>query len=243
MATELDRFVEDERLNAVLSWVLVGFVLLVAVGNVAIGELAWAAFAAAVAALALQPPVRFRNPLAMLPWEVLALAALPLLARPFTILAGIGTGALATYLAVAAVALIIAVNLHVFTPVEMNAAFAVVFVAIATMAAAGVWAVVRFGADTLLGTTFLLKPGLDEHVVERNVMLEFVYSTVAGVGAGVVFDLYFRRRRARHERLPADIEAELRADQASFEQTVAEQSADSPLTQARNRDGRQGGDQ
>jgi hypothetical protein len=243
MATELDRFVEDERLNALLAWALVGFVLLVAVGNAVIGELAWAAFAASVAILALQPPVRFKNPLAMLPWEVLALAALPLLARPFTILAGIGTGALATYLAVAAVALIVAVNLHVFTPVEMNAAFAVVFVAIATMAAAGVWAVVRFAVDTLLGTTFLLKPGLDEHVVERNVMLEFVYSTIAGVGAGVIFDLYFRRRRARHERLPADVEAELRADRESFEEAAAEQPVNSPITHARDRDGRRGGDQ
>jgi hypothetical protein len=237
MATELDRLVEDERLNAVLSWVLVGFVLLVAVGNAAIGELAWAAFAAAVALLALQPPVRFRTPLAMLPWEVLALAALPLLARPFTILARIGTGALATYFAVAAVALIVAVNLHAFTPVEMNAAFAVVFVAIATMAAAGVWAVLRFAADVLLGTEFLLRPGLDEHVIERNVMLEFVYSTVAGVGAGLVFDRYFRRRRARHERLPPDVETELRAEQESFDEYVAERSEESPLTEARRREG------
>lgn len=236
MATELDRIVEDERLNAVLAWTLVVLVLLVAAGNLAIGELAWAAFAVAVAALALQPPIRFRTPVAMLPWEVLALAALPLLARPITILSGLGSGALATYFAVAAVALMVAVNLHVFTPVEMNAAFAVVFVAIATMAAAGVWAVVRFAADVLLGTEFLLKPGLDEHVVERNVMLEFVYSTVAGVGAGLVFDRYFRRRQDRHERLPRAIESELQAEQESFEEYVAERSEQSPLADARRRE-------
>ncbi|MFB6207446.1 MAG: hypothetical protein ABEJ05_13075 [Haloglomus sp.] len=239
MATELDRLVEDERVNALLSWVLVGFVLLVAVGNAAIGELSWALFAAAVVVLALQPPVRFRSPLAMLPWEVLALAAFPLFARTFTIVAQVGTGALATYLAVAAVALIVAVNLHVFTPVEMNAPFAVVFVVVATMAAAGVWAVARFAADTLLGTNFLLKPGVDEHVVERNVMLEFVYSTVAGVGAGIVFDRYFRRRRARHERLPPDVEAELQADQESFEEYVAERPAEAPLAEARREDRRE----
>lgn len=237
MATELDRFVEDERFNAVVAWGLVGFVLLVAVGNVAVGEVSWALFAATVAVLALQPPVRFRDPRAMLPWEVLALAALPLLARTFTVVTDLGTGALATYLAVAAVALIVAVNLHVFTPVEMNAAFAVVFVAIATMAAAGVWAVARFAADTLLGTTFLLQPGVDEHVIERNVMLEFVYSTVAGVGAGLLFDRYFRRRRARHQQLPDEVEAELRAERESFEEYLAGRSAGAPLARARNRDG------
>jgi hypothetical protein len=237
MTTELDRLVEDERLNATLSWALVGFVLLVAAGNALVGELLWAGFAVVVAALALQPPARFRTPLAMLPWEVLALAALPLLSRTFTVLAGVGTGALATYLAVAAVALMVAVHLHVFTPVRMNAAFAVTFVAIATMAAAGVWAVVRFGLDSLLGTTFLLRPGLDEHVIERNVMLEFVYSTVAGVGAGLVFDRYFRRRRARDERLPPVVESELRAERDSLD-AVVERRPDSPLTQARRGDDR-----
>jgi hypothetical protein len=228
MATELDRLVEDERLNAVLSWLLVGFVVLVAASNVAIGDPLWAGFALVVAALAVVPPVRFRTPRAMLPWEVLALAAFPLVGRTFTLLAEVGTGALATYLAVAAVALIVAVHLHVFTPVEMNAAFAVFFVAVATMAAAGVWAVVRFALDTLLGTAFLLRPGVEEAVVERNLMFEFVYSTIAGVGAGLVFDRYFRRRRARHERLPAAVEAELDAEREAFEDYLAERAREPP---------------
>jgi hypothetical protein len=228
MATELDRLVEDERLNAVLSWLLVGFVVLVAASNVAIDDPLWAGFALVVAALAVVPPVRFRTPRAMLPWEVLALAAFPLVGRTFTLLAEVGTGALATYLAVAAVALIVAVHLHVFTPVEMNAAFAVFFVAVATMAAAGVWAVVRFALDTLLGTAFLLRPGVEEAVVERNLMFEFVYSTIAGVGAGLIFDRYFRRRRARHERLPPAVEAELDAEREAFEDYLAERAHEPP---------------
>jgi hypothetical protein len=236
METELDRFVEDERLNAGLAWLLVGFVLVVVAGNAAIGELLWGGFAATVAALALVPPARFRTPLAMLPWEVLALAAFPLLGRTFTVLAGVGTGALATYLAVAALALIVAVYLHAFTSVRMNAAFAVLFVVVTTMAAAGVWAVVRFGLDTLFGTAFLLKPGIDEHVVERNVMLEFVYSTVAGLGAGLVFDRYFRRRRASREHLPEAVASELRAEDESFEGYLAERPAESPLAEARGQD-------
>jgi len=234
METELDRLVRDERLNATLAWLFVGFVLVVAAGNALIGEFLWAGFAVVVAVLALQPPVRFRTTLAMLPWEVLALAAFPLIARTFTLLAAVGTGALATYLAVAAVALMVAVHLNVFTPVRMNGTFAVAFVVIGTMAAAGVWAAVRFGLDTLLGTTFLLKPGIEEEIIERNVMLEFVYSTVAGVGAGVLFDRYFRRRRARNERLPEPVEAELQEERASFD--AATLGPDAPLAATRKHD-------
>jgi hypothetical protein len=61
------------------------------------------------------------------------------------------------------------------------------------MAAAGLWAVVRFGLDTLFGTGFLLTPGLTEAEVEHALMLEFVYSTAAGFLAGVLFEGYFRR--------------------------------------------------
>lgn len=67
METDLSRLIRDARLNAVLSWTLTVFVLLVVLGNAAVGELLWAGFAAVVAVLALVPPVRFRRPLAMLP--------------------------------------------------------------------------------------------------------------------------------------------------------------------------------
>jgi hypothetical protein len=137
----------------------------------------------------------------MPPWEVLALAALPLLARtvsagiPGDIAAAIIASDVTTYLAVAALALLIAVELDVFTPVEMTYSFAVVFVVVATMATAGVWAVTRWSADIYLGTGFDLD--------ERALMLEFVASTIAGVGGGVVFELYFRRIARGRDRLEA----------------------------------------
>lgn len=110
----------------------------------------------------------------------------------------------ATYLSVAALALIVAVELHTFTSVRMTPTFAVVFVAITTMAVAGVWAVVRWSLDVTLGTTFLFEPGLTAATVEREVMREFVASTVAGLGAGVVFELYVRRRAVVRPRIPDD---------------------------------------
>mgnify|MGYP000625112991 FL=1 len=189
----------DARPNAVAAWLLTAVAVVAAVGNaVAVAPL-WAGFALVVVALALVPPVKYRDPTAMLPWEVLLLATLPLLARVVVELAAL-QGDVVTYVAVAAIALVVAVELHLLTPVEMNERFAVSFVVLATMAAAGVWAVVRYGSDILLGTTLLLPPGglaASEAALaaaEHDLMLEFVASFVAGIGAGALFEWYFRRR-------------------------------------------------
>ena len=190
---DLGQIIESERLNAALAWVLVVFVVVGALASLFRGDLLWTGFAASVAVLALLPPVSFRTPLAMLPWEVLALAAFPMIGRAF---APALVGDLATYLSVAALALIIAVELHLFTPVEMSYRFAVAFVVVTTMATAGVWAVVRWVADIYLGTGFIAS--------ENALMWEFVASTVAGVGAGIVFEGYVRRR-VHPERLPEAI--------------------------------------
>ncbi|PSP78689.1 hypothetical protein BRC99_01940 [Halobacteriales archaeon QS_7_69_60] len=208
--TPLARVLSDERLNAGLAWALTAGVAALAVGSLLEGEPLSAGFAAVVVALAVVPPVGFRHPRAMLPWEVLALASLPVLARTVVVLSGLGTGRIATYVAVAAVALIVAVELHVFTAVRMSPGFAVVFVVLTTMAAAGVWAVSRWAADVLLGTGFLLRPGVEEATVERRLMLDFLASTVAGLGGGAVFQLYVRRQAPLDERIVgADADAGL----------------------------------
>lgn len=199
----VEALVEDARINAGLAWLLVVFVLAVAAGNALAGELLWAGFAAALAALVLAVPVGFRTPRVMLPWEVLAIAILPLTGRTFATVPV--TSALATYLSVAAIALVVVVELQVFTPVRMTPRFAVGFVVIATLATAGAWAVARFALDSLLGTTFLLDPALDEATIERKLMFEFVYSTAAGLVAGVLFEGYFRRQRSRETVVPSEV--------------------------------------
>ena len=191
---------EDARTNAVIAWLVVGVAFAAAVANgIAVAPL-WAGFALVVVALALVPPLRFRDPTAMLPWEVLGLATLPLVVRVLVEFVALRAD-LVTYTAVAALALVVAVELHLLTTVEMNDRFAVAFVIVTTMAAAGLWAVVRYGSDVLLGTTLLLPPaGLDASeaalaAAERSLMLEFVASFLAGIGADVVFEGYFRRQR------------------------------------------------
>jgi hypothetical protein len=135
------RVLEDANVNAVLAWLLVGFVAVTALGSALQNQLLWAGFAFAIVALAVIPPVAYRDVTVMLPWEVLALGALPILAR--AVATSFPTVRVATYLSVAVLALVVAVKLHVFTPVEMTDWFAVVFVVVATMATAGVWAVVQ----------------------------------------------------------------------------------------------------
>jgi hypothetical protein len=72
------------------------------------------------------------------------------------------------------------------------------FVVLATMAAAGVWAVVRYLADLTLGTGFIES--------EHALVVEFVASTVVGVLAGALYVVYVRRRTAPTERLPREVE-------------------------------------
>lgn len=215
MSEGVGGLLRDARLNAVLAWALGAFVTAVAVANLAAGSVLWAGFAAAIAVLALIPAAKFRSARAMLPWEVLALAALPLFARTIAPLAAFRSD-VASYLSVAALALLVAVELQLLTPVEMNHRFAVAFVVIATMGTAGAWAVIRYASDLALGTALVLPPdGLAAseaaiEAAERALMLEFVASFLAGIAAGVLFEFYFRRReRARIDALLAELDLDV----------------------------------
>jgi len=136
----------------------------------------------------------------MAPWEVTALTALPLLGRSFATLPL--TNDLATYLSVAAIALVAAAELQLFTTVRMNDASAVRFVVVGTLATAGMWAMAPWASDALRGTASLDALGATEAAVERAVMLEFVASAVAGFAAGIVFAYYVRRHVRTAARLP-----------------------------------------
>jgi hypothetical protein len=193
--SELRGVLTTRRANAALAWALVVLLVVVAVAATVTDSLLRAGFVLVVAVLAAVPAVAARDVRAMLPWEVLALAAVPLLLR--TVVGPNGVfGRVTTFFAVAGVALVIAVELEVFTPVRMNHSFAVLFVVLATMAAAGVWAVAQWLSDLYLGTAFLLD-GRPPEEVERDLMWDFVAATGVGVVAGLCFEYYFRRRIGR----------------------------------------------
>jgi hypothetical protein len=198
---------ERRRLNAAIGWGFVGVLCLAAGAAVVEGRPLWAGFTLTLVALAVVPALAFRRLDAMVPWEVLALASVPALGRLLVIGETVGgvtlTGRVTTYVAVAAAALLVAVELDVFTPVRMTHTFAVLFVVVATVATAGLWAEARWLSDTLLGTQVLLD-GRPEHVIEEALMWDFVAATVAGAVAGVCFEFYFRRYADATPRYPPE---------------------------------------
>lgn len=176
----LSSLLEDERVNAGVAWLLVAFLLVASVESGVDGDLLWAGLAATVAAIALVPTVLSKEATVMIPWELLALAVLPVVGRSFGLFTQI-----ATYLAVAALALIVAVEIHTFSTAEMTPRFAVAFVVMTTMAIAGVWVVVQWLSDSYLATSFLTN--------KTAVMWDLVVATLVGTVAGLLFEVYFRR--------------------------------------------------
>lgn len=192
---KIDALLRNVRLNAALSWALVLGIGILGGSSLLAGDIFWTGFAFLVIAIAVVPPVLFRRSSVMLPWEVLWLVMLPLLGRLLTPSGPIPL--LISHLSIAALALVIAVELHVFTAVRMNEWFAVSFVVIITLATAGLWAVVQWVTDEVLGTLFI--PNL------QYLMLHFTGATVAGFGSALLFTLYFRRITALSQRCCPDI--------------------------------------
>ncbi len=202
-AQKAEGLLADSRNNALVGWALLVLLGVLAAESVVTGDLAWGVFVASVFGLCVLPALAFRASGAMLPWEVIALAALPTFGRAIATFEL--TSDINMYLSVAALALIVAVELDLFTAVELTVGFAIAFVVFGTLATAGIWAVFRWSMDLVVGTEFLLVEGVSDQVVHDEVMAEFVYSAVAGLGAGVVFELYFRRRASPAERLPPEV--------------------------------------
>lgn len=181
---ELDDFFRDTRLNTYLSWALILPVIAVAVESILTFDTVWIGFSGLIFLILVLPALVHRDFRVMVPWELVLVGSIPVLVRTLNI--SILANQVATYTAMAALALIIAVELHVFTEVKFSHGFAVIFTVIATLAVAGLWAVLRFNADIYLGTSYL--------TTNEALMWEYVNATIAGIIAGVVFDLYFTRR-------------------------------------------------
>ncbi|MFW6045317.1 MAG: hypothetical protein ACOC8O_00495 [Natronomonas sp.] len=181
----------SSRGNALLSWPLIVVFGVVLVESLLAYDILWAAFVIVTGVVVLIPPIAYRNPFVMLPWELLILALLPILVRG---LFGGELGTFSTYVSLAGLALVIAVELHTFTAVRMTHWFAVSLVVITTLASAALWAIFRWTMDVLLGTSYLLHPETTQEHANQALMIEFLYVTAAGLSAGVLFDAYFRRR-------------------------------------------------
>lgn len=186
----LERLFRDGFVNAVISWLLIGVLGSVFIESVVDGDRLWIVFVAASGVIVLIPPVAYREWRVMLPWELLVLALLPILVRG--LFAG-QVGTFASYLAIAGLALIITVELHMFTSLQVSQGFAGAFVVLTTLASVAAWSIIRWNFDQFLGTSYLS--------TNEALMAEFLWVTLAGVVAGGLFDGYFRRRDRQLRRI------------------------------------------
>jgi glucan phosphoethanolaminetransferase (alkaline phosphatase superfamily) len=176
-------FITDSRLNAVLTWVLVALLVLVAVGAFLDGLLVRMVLAGVAAFVALAPALARRSWTFTVPWPLLLVCSLPLVTGTLepTLLTGFVTG-----LSIAALGMLVVVALQLTTTVRMTPLFAVVFVVLATMATAGFWALGSAASARWLGTTFL--------ETNDELMYVFTVAMLSGLVAGGVFRLYFATR-------------------------------------------------
>lgn len=180
-------FVQDERINAAVSWVVTAFLAGVALLSFLNGLLVHTAVATVAVLVAVVPAVVSGTWTRTVSWPLLLLASLPLVVgavRP-TFFRDLVVG-----LSVATLSMLVVVSLQLVTAVRMTPDFAVFFVVLTTLATAGFWAVGSAYSAANFGTRF----------VETNdeLMVVFTAAAVAGVAAGLSFRWYFRRQLARN---------------------------------------------
>ncbi|MFC6614760.1 hypothetical protein ACFQAS_07290 [Halopenitus salinus] len=186
----------DTRRNAMIGWAILAAVALVFVESLLDLEPLWALISAATMVVMALPAIARRDWRVVLPWELLLLAALPVATR--AVIPDVEIGVFASYLALAAFALLVVVELDMFTGMRVTHWFAVALVVVTTLASGAVSTIVRWFLDRRIGTAYLLD--------NEALMVEFVRIALAGLAAGLLFDLYFRRRdRALKRKLEREL--------------------------------------
>lgn len=117
-----------------LAWAMAAVMALVLIESFLAIDLRWLLLVGVAGAVVLLPPVAFGN-WRVVPWDLLALALLPILVRATV---GGSLGNVATYISLAALALLVVVELHMFTALSVTHWFAVALVAMTTLAAVAV---------------------------------------------------------------------------------------------------------
>lgn len=181
---EFEGFFRDTRMNTYLSWTLTVLIASVFIESLIDFDWAWTMFSGLVLAITVLPAISQKDLSVMVPWEVLALTVIPVTVRSLD--SAILTSEIAVFAGIAATALIVAVELHVFTPVKFTHGFAIGFTVITTLAIGGLYAIVRYISDLYLGTAYLS--------TNDALMYEFIEISVTGILAGFLFDLYFGER-------------------------------------------------
>lgn len=178
--TETDRldgvFVES-TMNTVFSGLFVLVLVGTAYSGMRTGSYEAVLFSVVAIAIVVGPAAALREPTVMPPWYFLALICLPILwetLAPFSLVTGIIPS-----LSLATLGLLFVVEIHHFTALRLVPWFAIVLTVLSTLAMASLLSILRWTADMLFGTSFLLD-GRTQAEINTAVMVEFVYTTIAG---------------------------------------------------------------
>ena len=172
--------VHDERMNALIGWMLTGIVALTVVESLLTDAFLWSGVAILVVIVAAVPAVVTGEWTVMVPWPLPMVAAAAMVVRALGIY-----GEVAGYFAIATLALIGVIELDAFTPVEMTRRFAVAFAALMALAVQGIWTIAQYYSDLWLGTAFLHS--------QRELQLDIVIVTAIGITMAVLFEWYFEK--------------------------------------------------
>ncbi|WP_222914482.1 hypothetical protein [Natrinema sp. SYSU A 869] len=176
----LEKLVRDEWMNAVIGWSLTGIVALGAIESILTGVLLWGGFELVIVAMVSVPALITSDWTAMVPWPLLAVATLSVVAG----VAGFPSETV-VYLAVVTLALIVVVELETFASVELSRRFAVAFAVLTTMALQALWTITQFYSDQWFGTEYLRS--------QTELQWDFVIVTVVGLVLGGLFQWYADR--------------------------------------------------
>lgn len=169
--------IDQHPRNAAISWALLAIVGASAVESLLEGTYLWAGFYAVVVGVAVAPAVVARSPTVLVSWEILLLSALPAITQ----LVDVFVRPL-TYLAIAALALLVVAELDAFTAARLTTDFAAFTVVLTTLSVASSWTIAQYAADVALGTSYLGE--MDA------VMWDLVIASGVGIAAGALFALY-----------------------------------------------------
>lgn len=190
----------ERIIEAEASWVSSILLLLLTIYSIVRFEVVWAILGITSLSLYALPIVTMRDPFKALPWEMTVILAAPM-ALHFSVgsrtLAGIGWwndfSSLALALSLATIGFLMTVELQMYTNVRMNRPFAVFFVVMFTLAAAGFWEVGLYIGDMVYGA--------HNQGTDADVMTTLVWVLVGGILMGLFYTVYLKamsERRKKH---------------------------------------------
>lgn len=176
----LKALVYDERVNAVLGWAMTGIVALAVIESFLTDAYLWGSLGVLIVAIVALPVAVTGHSTAMVPWPIPFVAAVAVVLRAFEFYPDI-TG----YVVIGTIALMIVVELDIYTEVELSRRFAVVFATMMTMSFQAFWIIAQYYSDRWLGTEFLWS--------QTELQWDIVYVTAVGIALGILAEWYFAR--------------------------------------------------